>query len=197
MDGPYSGRFRLFVSRTIEFEVGNRPNGGWNKHESDHGGATQWGISSNYNKHVSEKIKAGVLTKEEAIGIYFKDYYRKIYNVEKLPASIAFLLFDSRVHGSIRSTVSDIQRLINFLTGYNLKVDGAYGPNTFRAIQTLDSSSLATLLMMMKVSVPQRAAKVAMATMRTQQRKGLPTYDYSNGFRNRFRKRIEVAVNYA
>lgn len=197
MEGPYSGRFRLFVSRTIEFEVGNRPNGGWNKHRSDHGGATQWGISSNYNKKFSEKIKAGVLTKEEATEIYFKNYYSRIYNVEQLPASIAFLLFDSRVHGSIRATVSDIQRLINFLTGDSLKVDGAYGPNTFRAIQKMDKSSLATLLMMMKISVPQRAIKVAAATMRTQRQKGLPVYDYSRGFKNRFRKRIDVAVNYA
>lgn len=192
-------RFLLFVSHTIKSEIGSDPhnNGGWNKNASDHGGATQWGIASNYNPKYATKIEKKQLTKDEALNIYYNKYYRPIYNIDQLPPSIAFMIFDARVHGSTHSTVKSIQTLTNFISDSNLKLDGRYGPNTYRAISRLTGSQVTTLLNVMKMTVPFRATSVAKATMITQKRKGIKVRDFSRGFSKRFSDRINQAIRYA
>lgn len=199
MKDRFPARFSKFVEHTILSEIGADPknDGGWTNHASDHGGPTQWGIAANYNKGYAARIRNKRLTKDEAKQVYYEKYYKPIFMVDKLPAPIAFLLFDAKVHGSIRSTVKDLQSLTNFVSGSNLKLDGVYGPNTYRAISRLSEPQLESVLSMMKMTVPFRASRVAKATMRTQVRKGLKPLDYTEGFEKRFKDRIRQAMIYA
>lgn len=195
----FPARFLLYVGHTITSEIGHDPdeNGGWNHHPSDHGGPTQWGIAANYNPKYAEKIKKKKLSYEEALGIYYNKYYKPIYNIDKLPPSIGFILFDARVHGSIRTDARDLQTLVNVVSGARLKTDGVYGPKTYRAISQLSGPQLTSILSMMRMTVPFRAEKVAKSTMRSQKRKGLRVTNYTNGFRKRFNDRINQALRYA
>jgi lysozyme family protein len=190
-------RARKMILSTIQLEVGSAKNGGWVNDPSDPGGVTQWGISQRFNPRYASKIRQGILTKEEAVDIYYTKYYRPIYRVDDLFEPFAYLLFDGRVHGSGRSLIRDLQSMTNLISGSRLAVDGIYGPQTFQALSRLSRTARADLLETLAITAPHQARKVAQATMNTQQRTGLKQYDYTKGFTARFTKRVAIAKSFA
>lgn len=186
-------RFQRIIDFTISFEVGSAANGGWVNDPSDPGGATQWGISARFNPSVATLIQSGKLTRDQAERIYWTKYYRPIYKVNDLPIEFAFMIFDAKVHGSLKPLVRDMQSTLNMLTSNTLVVDGLYGPKTFYAINSLSEVGRRDLLSTLKRMAPHRAKKVARATMITQSKRGLPSKDYTRGFTNRFVHRAEAA----
>lgn len=169
--------------------------GGYSKSSSDPGGATMFGISTkSYPQHL-DAISSGTFTKSEAINIYFKDYWSKLYNIEKIHPSIAFILLDSKIHGSHES-ISDIQTWLNdnVQLDKKLKVDGDYGEKTFAAIQKMSGSDLPDLIKYLESKVETSARIASTRVLKIQKKLGLETYDYFNGFRNRLSKRYSVSM---
>lgn len=118
--------------------------GNWNTVsvlEGDRGGVTQGGISSNAYPHLYEQISNGSLSEEQILTIYRDDYLRKIYGWEWLlehAPSLLQLLFTAKVHGSgFRHYTSLIQELLNDRKGFDLDIDGIWGPKTFRALSEI------------------------------------------------------------
>jgi hypothetical protein len=83
-----------------QWEWGNRPDGGYTNDPVDPGGETKWGISKRYDPNLDIKN----LTLDEAMKIYWKDYWLKAKCDEK-DLALAVATFDSAVNcGVSRAT---------------------------------------------------------------------------------------------
>lgn len=101
-------------------------------HPNDTGGYTKYGISSASFPLLDIKN----LTREEAIDIYYEQYWKPI-KCNQLPPKIAIFLFDSAInHGKARA-VTMLQMSI-----LGLAKDGIIGPITLAAARKADQETL-------------------------------------------------------
>lgn len=105
--------------------------GGYVNNPSDPGGETQWGISKRAYPHLDIKN----LTRDAAIQIYRRDYWDRA-QCDKLPPTLAYLLFDCAVNSGIGQATRFLQRAIGVAD------DGQIGPLTIAAVQRYDQESL-------------------------------------------------------
>lgn len=130
----YPSRFLAFIEPILRYESGGRKDGG-HVLLADGAGWTQWGITERYNPNVASKIRAGTLTREEAMRVYYDNYYKATPYVDGLPSSIAFIMFDTQIHGSRDVFIQSLQRLLNREGGENLQLTGRMDSATFGAVQ--------------------------------------------------------------
>lgn len=173
--------FELVIEKTFELE------GGWSNSNSDPGGTTMYGISSRFHPKFAAKIKAKSLTIAEAKGIYREVYWNDIYKVESIPVTIAWIVFDAKVHGS-KESIIDIQKWIKENTNPNVTADGVFGPNTWKGIPT-SRDQLLLLLAYLEKNARISARLAAMRVMNYQKENGLAIKDYTAGFETRFEER--------
>lgn len=103
-------------------------------HAWDPGGLTKYGISQ--KAYPSLDIKS--LTEDEAINIYFHDYWVRSGCNRLESKYVASELFDSAVNTGPYRAGQFLQKAINFLdSSANLVVDGAVGPKTAAAANKL------------------------------------------------------------
>ncbi len=100
-----------------------RVEGGYIDHPNDKGGATNYGISQRQYPH----LNIARLTRENAIEIYYDDYWRH-YQCDKLPAVMALFLFDAVINHRPKTAVKFIQK------AFRVSVDGIIGPETLGAV---------------------------------------------------------------
>ena len=105
--------------------------GGYVNHASDPGGETNYGISK--RAYPSLDIKA--LTLADAKAIYKRDYWDRA-QCDKLPPSVAYVLFDAAVNSGIGQAIRFLQRAVNVAD------DGVIGPMTIAAVTRLDAESV-------------------------------------------------------
>jgi len=130
MDTKYSTRFLTFVSQTITFETGGDRTGAYTADPVDQGGATKWGISQRAHPHIN--IKA--LTYNQAIEIYYNDYWNKYYNSISNPL-LAFKVFDMGVLCGKTTAIKLLQQTIVKDCKKTIAIDGKMGPITAAAIE--------------------------------------------------------------
>ena len=106
---------------SIEFVL--KHEGGLVDHKDDPGGLTNRGIS----KRAYPDLDIRNLTEEEAMQIYYKDYWLR-YRIDELPPAIRKIVFDGCVNMG-RGMIKVLQRTVN-RKGGTLKVDGRIGRNT-------------------------------------------------------------------
>lgn len=93
----------------------------------DPGGLTRWGISEKSYPN----IQISTLTKDEAIYIYEKDYWNKIW-AQHIPKELRLMMFDCAVNQGVPQAIMMLQRALD------VKVDGVMGDNTLRAVRLKD-----------------------------------------------------------
>ncbi len=119
--------------------------GGYVDHPNDPGGATNYGITrqtlANWRGKPSiPKQEVKDLSYNEAAQIYRANYWNKILG-DDLPPSIAMLMMDAAVNSGPGAAIKTLQRAVGAL-GEKIKVDGAIGPNTLRAVRQIDEEKL-------------------------------------------------------
>lgn len=186
----YTPRFFQAAGLFIDLE------GGFSNDPSDPGGPTAYGISSAAHPEYKEKILAGEFTINDTLKVLFP-YWRSIPYVETLPGPIAFIIFDSKAHGSIDIFVRYLQTFINDVTGSHLIVDGQFGPVTGGATLALSESQVNRFIVGIKPYLPEMAHRVAVATMETERKMHKPAKDYTVSFTNRFKRRVDYAERVA
>ena len=141
----YSTHFLKAIDFTIREEVGPFPNGGYLSPEKaarlgDPGGETKWGIS----KRSYPEIDIATLTREQAIEIYFRDYWLTLGNqrarCDELPWPLNFAHFDCAANVGNRKTAQDgtpvwhgrANAILQRAAG--VEDDGYIGPATLTAI---------------------------------------------------------------
>ncbi len=105
--------------------------GGYTLDPKDPGGETNWGIS----KRAYPAVDIKNLTRDGAKDIYKRDYWDRA-QCDKLPPTLAFLLFDAAVNSGIGQAIRFLQRAVGVAD------DGVLGALTLAAVQRLDNESL-------------------------------------------------------
>lgn len=105
--------------------------GGYVNHASDPGGETNFGISKRSYPQVDIKN----LTRDAAKQIYKRDYWDRA-QCDRLPPTLAYLLFDAAVNSGIGQAIRFLQRAAGVAD------DGVLGPLTLATIQRLDAESI-------------------------------------------------------
>ena len=105
--------------------------GGYVNHAADPGGETNFGIS----KRAYPQVDIKNLTRDAARQIYKRDYWDRA-QCDKLPPTLAYLLFDCAVNSGIGQSIRFLQRALGVAD------DGVLGPMSIAAIQRMDSESL-------------------------------------------------------
>jgi len=103
--------------------------GGVVNHPKDPGGLTKFGIS----QRAYPDLDILSLTKAQAVAIYLRDYLHKYRLHELTNARNAEIVCDWLVNGA---NISKLQRLLK------VTEDGTIGPETLKAIDTIDSHAL-------------------------------------------------------
>ena len=102
--------------------------GGYVNDLDDPGGETKYGISKKQYPNINIKE----LTEDEAIEIYYKDYWSR-NRCDELPLDIRSIYFDICVNIGGRGACRILQRAVN-QKGGDLDVDGRIGPKTLHQV---------------------------------------------------------------
>lgn len=118
--------YRTMIERILSHE------GGYVNNPADPGGETKWGISQRSYPNVVIRL----LTREDAIAIYKRDFWDRL-NGDRLPPAIGYQLLDSAVNSGISQSIRFLQRAIGVAD------DGAFGPVSLAALQRTELHDIA------------------------------------------------------
>ena len=105
--------------------------GGYSNDAKDPGGETNFGISKRSYPQVDIKN----LTRDSAKQIYKRDYWDRA-QCDKLPPTLAYLLFDAAVNSGIGQAIRFLQRALGVAD------DGVLGPLTLSMVGRADAESI-------------------------------------------------------
>lgn len=123
----------LFL-KLIERVLGHE--GNYVNDPDDPGGETNWGIS----KRTYPTIDIKNLSRDDAIALYFRDFWLKILG-DRLRDGDAYQLLDSAVNSGTVQTFRFLQRAIGVAD------DGIFGPHSQRVLQTVTESDFIMLFL--------------------------------------------------
>jgi len=122
-------------------EVVLKHEGGYVNDPRDPGGETKWGIS----RRSYPNLDVANLTREDAIAIYYRDFYSK-YGYGRLnDEAVATKVFDMAVNMGPATAHRLLQEALVFL-GYPVDIDGIIGPQTIAAANKADPKRLLQVL---------------------------------------------------
>ncbi len=101
--------------------------GGYANNSNDPGGETNFGISKKSYPYLDIKN----LTKDQAIAIYYRDFWQPIQG-DILPQAIAFNVLDAAINQGAKTAVMMLQSAIG------VSPDGAFGPKSKAALASCD-----------------------------------------------------------
>ena len=122
-DNPFDNEDDLVLFLDSVYKIIDHE-GGYVDDKDDRGGRTKYGISQ--RAYPNFDIKS--ITKDDAISIYYQDYYRK-FRINELPVNVRYWSFDSAVNMDGSRMTKILQQVVN-IKGGNLVVDGRIGKNT-------------------------------------------------------------------
>lgn len=115
--------------------------GGYVHDPRDPGGETKYGISKRSYPH----LDIANLTREDAIAIYYRDWWQRYGYGRLQDEAIATKLLDMAVNMGPATAHHLLQKTLVFL-GYDIAVDGIIGPQTVGATNKADPKRLLQLL---------------------------------------------------
>jgi lysozyme family protein len=130
----YPPEFLTAVNRVLTDE------GGLVRNSADPGGLTRWGIS--HREYPALDIAA--LTREDAIAIYYRDWWQR-YSFGELAPAVGAKLFDLAVNMGPAHAIECAQRALR-ACGNAVAEDGVLGPQTIRAAAAADPAALMAAL---------------------------------------------------
>ena len=116
VNATYSPAFGIAIGFVLSME------GGFVNDPNDKGGATKYGIS----QRAYPDLDIQHLTEEQAVAIYYQDYWRAC-RCDELPAAAACLVFDTAVNMGTRTAIRFLQQSLKVVD------DGIIGPKTLAA----------------------------------------------------------------
>lgn len=124
--------FELLIGHEGGYTANPKDAGNWTGGKQGVGvnKGTKYGIAANSYPNLDIKN----LTLDQAKAIYRRDYWDKVCG-DKLPASLAFHVFDMAVNSGISRGVKLLQKTVGSTQ------DGIMGPATLRAAQAMDASA--------------------------------------------------------
>lgn len=118
-------KFLVAINRVLGHE------GGYVNDPADPGGETKWGISKRSYPNLSIKE----LTRDDAITIYYKDFWVAAH-CEEFEDGVAYQLLDSAVNSGISQSIRFLQSAVGVAD------DGFFGPHTLAAVKNTSESDI-------------------------------------------------------
>ena len=118
-------------SQAIEFVLANE--GGYTNNPDDPGGETRWGISKRFLDDAGLNVDPKVLTRDDAIDIYYEEFWQKAPYDQIHNTLISTKLLDIHVNTGLRQAAKIIQRACR-ACGRAVDDDGVIGGKTMEAI---------------------------------------------------------------
>jgi lysozyme family protein len=134
IESHYSAAFHSAAARVLSNE------GGFTDDPADRGGATKFGIS----QRQYPELNIAELSREEAIAIYYRDWWRR-FDYEELPAAIGAKVLDLAVNVGPAQAARCLQRALR-ACGIGVEEDGVLGPGTRVAARGVDVRALIAAL---------------------------------------------------
>jgi lysozyme family protein len=128
----YSDTFNIAIAKTLQFE------GGYSDNSEDFGGATNFGISQ--TAYPTLDIKD--LTKDQAIAIYYRDFWSCYPYDQMTYTNLAIKVFDTTINLGKSRGIKMLQKCVNFNGTTQITVDGDFGPGTLAAVNVIDGPTL-------------------------------------------------------
>jgi len=126
--------------RAVEFVLAHE--GGYVNDPADPGGETKWGIS----RRSYPELDIANLTREDAIAIYYRDWWQR-YGYDRLMSpTIAAKVLDLSVHVGPRQAHMMLQRALHAVGRRDVAVDGIIGPKTISAANAAPPDALLAAL---------------------------------------------------
>lgn len=126
----YPAPFQYAVTQTLLAEGGALVT----NHKWDPGGLTKYGITKRSYPHLDIEN----LTYEEALDIYYRDFWRDVGLHQVLSKFVAAEIFDTSVNTGQRRGALIAQETVNYMDSTpTLKLDGKLGPESIAAINRL------------------------------------------------------------
>ena len=118
----------------VAFVLSDRIEGGYVDHPNDPGGATNFGISTRFLRSIGDQRNVRSLTREDAIDLYKRYFWDKVWGDQIADQDLALCLFDAAVNQGPGAAVKFLQEALNrYEEGAGLPVDGVMGPETVAA----------------------------------------------------------------
>lgn len=124
--------FARAISHVLEWE------GGYVNDPDDPGGETNFGIS----KRAYPDLNIRELSRDGAIDIYRRDYWKKYRLDDVQDEEIAEYIFDMVVNHGGSNAIKMVQRTVNAFIKSDIEVDGGMGPLTLAAINSVNPERL-------------------------------------------------------
>jgi len=118
-------------------EVVLKHEGGYVNDPADPGGETKYGISKRSYPH----LDIANLTREDAIAIYYRDWWLPLKCPQIHDDKVAQKYLDTCVNTGRGTGTKILQRALQMI-GYRITVDGAIGPKTLAAVNAADPQAL-------------------------------------------------------
>ncbi len=125
-----SVKFLTAINRVLGHE------GGYVNDPADPGGETKWGIS----KRSYPNVSISELTRNQAIAIYYRDFWLKAH-CEELSEGAGYQLMDSAVNSGISQSIRFVQRAVG------VGDDGVFGPVTLEALRKISKTDFIMLFL--------------------------------------------------
>ena len=119
--------FNKIIYKVLEHE------GGYVNDKDDLGGETNYGITKRFYPNIDIEN----LSKQEAIDIYYDDYWIPS-KAEKLPKHLQYPYFDTVVNTGQRRAVKILQQACNDKNFFKIEEDGVIGAKTISAAAKLE-----------------------------------------------------------
>lgn len=189
--------FSKCIVFTLKYEgIDSSPTGSYSNHPMDKGGPTKYGISCRFaestndlelfdanNDNVISPDDIKNLKFEEAVSAY-KRYFWDYYHLDNIEDNRkCFLVFDAAVNHGYSGATKLLQKTLVAM-GYDLKIDGVYGPKTEAAFRDCEVGSFVNVFLEKRESL-YRAIVANNPSQKV----------FLNGWLNRI-KNIERDINY-
>lgn len=134
----------------VKFLIDDIEGHGYTNDPRDPGGPTKYGISLRWYRSKFNKLAtAGDIIRlryEDAERLYFLYWWQQVdgsmFSYEELPQRLASFLFILGINIGSRKAHEIVQKAYNRMTRNSLGVDGILGPNTLKAVRSVNEVEL-------------------------------------------------------
>lgn len=128
----YSVAFSKAITIVLKHE------GGYVNHPNDPGGETKFGITKRSYPH----LQISELTKEDAIQIYYDDWWIKNGYDKYIHPKLAAKMFDTAINMGVKQSNKLLQRALRSVGNISIIDDGIVGPKTINAMSKSNECEL-------------------------------------------------------
>lgn len=180
--GKYPHAFLKVMEPVIKEEQGFTPTNG------DGAGATLYGITEKHHPELAKKIRSRTLTMEEALAVYYQDYWLQLKGIDRLSPGLQYYVFDSHIQGCVFCAAGALMMAAGLQP--QTKISGA----VISALASIPRGAVPGILYAIKMDASTIGSRIAQGIMRRERKRNRVAKDLTVQMIARVRHRVENAM---